>query len=282
MRRANLLALLTLAFWLSVLSVVHAASYNFTTVDVPGAFETRILGINDRGDIVGGYRDHLGGHGFLFDGEKLTTIDFPESQGTEARGINNKGQIVGFFGGQDLRSHGFLYDHQQFTVIDAPFPDAGDTVPGGINDRGQIVGRSLMFNAPPGLENERGFLFEDQEFQVIPIARPSGINNRGEIVGDNVVLFANGVLTQVLFPGALGTTVLGINDSGVIVGNYQVGGDITHGYVYLNGVFSTLDVPFPNVTDTFPVGINNKGEIVGVYFESDVSAHGFVATPTKE
>jgi uncharacterized membrane protein len=287
MRRTNRLALLTLAFWLSILSAVHAAAYNITTFDVPGASSTRLGGINNRSDIVGAYTDDREIlHGFLFNGKKLTTIDFPESFGTGASGINDKGQIVGSFTDREnFRSHGFLLDHQQFTVIDAPFPDAGDTLLSGINNRGQIIGESLFINAPPGLENEKGFLFEDQEFQVIPITRPAGINNRGEIVGGQGLLNTKGVLTPVLFPGAVGTSPLGINGRGDIVGNYQVSDDpITHGFVYSKGVFSTLDVP--DATNTFPVSINNKGEIVGVYFTTDDAGrdvvHGFLATPTKK
>ena len=287
MRPANSLALLTLVFWLLVLPAGRAASYDFTAFDVPGASSTRVSGINNRGDIVGQYQDQSGSHGFLFDGETLTAIDVPEALGTVASAINNRAHVVGSFTDSNFRVHGFLYRRGRFTVIDAPFPDAGDTLLGGINNRGQIVGESLFLNAPTAeLSNERGFLFEDQEFEPIPITRPSGINNRGQIVGDHFV-FDDGVLTPISVPGAMGTSVLGINNKGDVVGTYQVSGEDRriHGFVYANGVFSTLDAPFSDVTYTFPVSINNKGEIVGTYFTVGdggiETVHGFLASPTK-
>ena len=170
------LAFLTFSFWLFALPRADAASYSFTNFDIPGAFSTRISGINDRGDVVGNYEDRLGFHGFIFDGKAVITIDFPESLGTSASAISNKGEVVGSFTDSDFRSHGFIYDRGQFTVIDAPFADAGDTLLGGINNRGQIVGESLFIDAPTAeLSNEQGFLYDDQQFQVIPITRPTGI-----------------------------------------------------------------------------------------------------------
>jgi hypothetical protein len=35
------------------------------TIDVPGAIRTIAFGINERGDMVGGYADSAGFHGFL-------------------------------------------------------------------------------------------------------------------------------------------------------------------------------------------------------------------------
>jgi hypothetical protein len=35
------------------------------TIDVPGAIRAIAFGINERGDVVGGYADGVGFHGFL-------------------------------------------------------------------------------------------------------------------------------------------------------------------------------------------------------------------------
>jgi probable HAF family extracellular repeat protein len=214
MRRTNLLVMLTLVLSLSVFPAVHGASYIFSNFDIPGAISTRASGINDRGDIVGEYTDARGAHGFIFDGKTVTSIDFPQSRGTGVSAINNKGHVVGNFTDGDFRSHGFLYKRRQFTVVDAPYPGAGDTLLSGISNRGQIVGESLFINAPtPELSNERGFLYEDQEFQIIPITRPQGINNHGEIVGLNTgveegLIYSDGILTPLSFPDAMVTTLL--------------------------------------------------------------------------
>src|SRR5436309_14507340 len=77
-------------------------SYTFTPIDVPfpGAFNTRALGINARGQIVGIYLDSSEEqHGFLDDQGVFTTIDvpFPGVKYTEPQGINDRGQIVGTY-----------------------------------------------------------------------------------------------------------------------------------------------------------------------------------------
>jgi hypothetical protein len=75
-------------------------------------------------------------------------------------------------------------------------------------------------------------------------------------------------------PGAVFTTVYGLNENGDIVGSYR---DATtrHGYLFRNGVFLTLDYPGATNTDAF--GINDPGGIVGTY--NDFS-RGFLATPS--
>jgi len=71
-------------------------SYSFTTIDVPGGYDTNAYGINNSGQIVGSVGDIL--HGFLYTGGNFTILDDPrEGRGifNEANGINNSGQIVG-------------------------------------------------------------------------------------------------------------------------------------------------------------------------------------------
>jgi len=62
-----------------------------------------------------------------------------------------------------------------------------------------------------------------------------------------------------------GQYAVDINDSGQIVGSYQDGSGVWHGYELSGGKFTTIDVPFANATYTFPEAINNSGEIVGVW-----------------
>jgi hypothetical protein len=78
----------------------------FTTIDVPsdsGTRPTQIIGINNRGQMVGVYID-AGGivQGFLMDKKGVVTaIDHPDASpppfGTVPFGINDRGQIVGSF-----------------------------------------------------------------------------------------------------------------------------------------------------------------------------------------
>jgi probable HAF family extracellular repeat protein len=67
----------------------------FRTIDVPGATYTQAFGINNRGQIVGGYRDSAGNqHGFLHDGRRYRTLDVPGGGGNAATGINERGFAV--------------------------------------------------------------------------------------------------------------------------------------------------------------------------------------------
>jgi probable HAF family extracellular repeat protein len=96
--------------------------YSFTVINVPGATSTEALGINNRGDIVGGFTDGTGNHGFLYKAGAFTTIDVPGvTRGTRANGINDSGHIVGQFT-DGTRTQGFLDIAGTFTTIDASGP----------------------------------------------------------------------------------------------------------------------------------------------------------------
>ena len=150
-------------------------------------------GLNDRGQVVGGYLDADGrNHGFLWDKGRFTTIDVPGAGGATATDINNRAQIVGEYGAEpDVPTalHGFLLSGGDFTTFDAP--GVLFTEPGGINDRGQIVGSTASDRA---LEDFHGFLLD---------------------VG------AEGPFTPIDFPGAPRTVAFDINDRGQIVGVYE-------------------------------------------------------------
>jgi hypothetical protein len=72
---------------------------SFSTVDPPGATETQLLGLNDKGiadgfAVIGGVQ-----HGILFDSltDTFTILDPPGSTSTTLNGINDAGDVVGFF-----------------------------------------------------------------------------------------------------------------------------------------------------------------------------------------
>jgi hypothetical protein len=67
-----------------------------------------------------------------------------------------------------------------------------------------------------------------------------------------------------------------VNDVGQIVGTYQDGSGVFHGYERSGGRFTTLNVPFAGATATLPQSINNSGEVVvGGWDDSDGNEHGF-------
>ena len=114
-----------------------AIEYTFTSIDPPGTTWTDAHGINDFNNIVGGYLDGTGFHGFLDVGGNFTAIDVPGASSTHAFGINNSNNIVGEY--SDATGwHGFLDVGGSFTPID--FPGASMTLAYGINDFNNIVG----------------------------------------------------------------------------------------------------------------------------------------------
>jgi probable HAF family extracellular repeat protein len=119
---------------------------DLTTIDLPGATATFVLGINNRGQMVGSYIDADGNyHGFLRDPNGAVTtlpdapVADPTAGGTQPASINDRGQIVGLAYDAQGGSRGFLYENGVVTLIDAT-PNAVFTRPLDINNRGQIVG----------------------------------------------------------------------------------------------------------------------------------------------
>ena len=97
-------------------------------------------------------------------------------------------------------------------------------------------------------------------------------------------------------PGALvnpalieGTSALGINDEGVVVGLYNVppNGD-THGFIYRDGKITTVVIPGAGGDPTPPyafnvlgefVHINDLGVAIGDYNDANGFVHGFLRKP---
>jgi len=114
-------------------------------LSVPANTGNFIFGINNLGQMVGGYFDPTQDiqHGFFADGNTFTTVDFPGSSSTWLSGINDRGQMVGgYFDDVSGNWHGFVTDGKTFTVLD--FPNVEGQLPGtfltDIDNAGRIVG----------------------------------------------------------------------------------------------------------------------------------------------
>src|SRR5262245_20028671 len=102
---------------------VADAHFTFTTIDVPGAVNTSILGINSLGRMVGYYEETTNGPGtgFLLSSGNFTFFNYPGSDSTDAFGINDSGLISGTaIVAQRADAVGFLYDGTNFTTIRVP------------------------------------------------------------------------------------------------------------------------------------------------------------------
>jgi uncharacterized membrane protein len=273
----------------------------FTTIDHPDAVdETAVVGINSRGQVLGGYLDAEGTvRGFLLDDGVFTPIDHPDAgtgpgTGTLVLGLNDRGQIVGAYVDADGRGHGFLRDKRfgvrdngVFTTID--HPDAGSE-PGtgslafGINNRGRIVGAYLdaggtahgfVRDKSRGARQDEG-VFTTIDFPGAPGTLVLAINNRDQIVGASIdsentkhgFLLHQGKFTAIDHPDATsevrggGTVLYGLNDRGRIVGQYS--DSRCHGFLLDGDTFTTIDDP-DALFATGAADINDGGQIVGFY-----------------
>jgi probable HAF family extracellular repeat protein len=75
-------------------------------------------------------------------------------------------------------------------------------------------------------------------------------------------------------PGAVETSVFGINDVGAIVGGYTDSSDVDHGFLWQGGSFTPIDVP--GAVHTVAFGVNDAGAVVGGYTDSSGTVHSFI------
>jgi probable HAF family extracellular repeat protein len=169
---------------------------------------------------------------------------------------------------------GFLLDRGRYRGFDAP-QARFSTLPYGINNRGQVVGRYDDGSEQPFLRG-RGGQFTTLRIPGARSAWASGINDRGQIVGiysENTAivkqpggrrhgyLWEAGRVTRIDVPGATETGAFGINNHGEVVGAYLDAAGRSHGFRWQRGRSTTLDVP--GLADTTPQAINDRGQIVG-------------------
>lgn len=116
-------------------------SYSF--LSVPGAtgdVGALAFGINNKGQVVGGFQDANGDfHGFIENHQGYTIIDVPGAAETGGSGINNWGTVVAGWEDDAGVEHGYVRTADGvFTTLD--FPGAVASMPAGINDEGNLCG----------------------------------------------------------------------------------------------------------------------------------------------
>lgn len=277
--------------------------FEFQTVEIPRSDGvtrfTTLGGINDKGQITGGFTTS-DAEAFVINRKgKISRIACPDARFTHLAGINNSGAMSGtcFPAGGDALA--FLRTRSgEFIFFDIPEATKG-SFGQGLNDRNQVVG---YYRGESGFQ---AFVWDDEivtpfelpDLQGV-LVFPSGINDQGQIVGaftdapcncnSRGFLLSNGLLTIIEFPGAQATIAAGINDKGHVVGTYIDGDEKHHGFVYDQGKFFPVDVPVPGIEFTEASGINNRGIIVGRYVREDPNSEedpihdfGFIATPKR-
>lgn len=178
--------------------------------------------------------------------------------GCAATSITDDGIVVGACNDADRNSasRGFLYDGRRFTEIYFP------TVRGSA----AMFARSIYQGAP----------FADFHPR-LPIVNggviPQDINGQGQITGwfsqggQQSFVKDKGSVSILAVPDSILTEAVGINDAGHIVGDYRSADGLFHGFLYADGVFTSLG------DDLGATDINNAGQIVGCY---DTCTRGFL------
>ncbi len=302
--RVPVLAMFVLALFAAA-TTLHAQQCGgtFTSIDYPGATQTRAHGINSSGDIVGLYTDASGTHGYLLRGGQFasidvpgsgsskpsasdavnspdfTVIDFPGALSTQAWGINDAGDIVGYYTVEGPVIHAFLLRDGEFTSVE--FPGHINTL--GIKSTvdGTVVG---CFHDMDAMDSMHGYVWSEENGYssfALPFSMHNGITPGGDIVGlygdgDNrhgYLVSSNGEFTQIDFPGAAQTRAWDINPQREIVGGYLDDANASHGFLLTTDGFCSIDFP---EAETFTFGINPAGDIVGFYTDSEGRNHGYL------
>lgn len=282
-------------------------------IDHPGATDTQVFGINNRGDVVGnGFADPTA-LPFVYSSRRDTLTDVAPAAGyfsTSVLGISHAGIMVGSVDSLDgLTRSGFIRGTDgTYTVFS--HPDAlSQTNPRGVNNQRLVSGfrDSADGTLVAFIYDSRTETFTDidngESIQTIA----HGINSRGEVVGNSFFLSeddpcngsaagsanygwlraADGSITYFQVNGQ-STRARGVNDSGSIVGfvtdpgdgklkgfNVQLDGSNCQSITIASG--ELLEVM--GFETTFPEGITNSGVIVGSAGDFGGASHGFIVRP---
>ena len=205
-----------------------------TKIDYPGATATGPLGITPQGEVVGAYVVAGVAHGYVYStGSGFTTIDYPAATYTNVTGRNSSGDIVGRYLDEASVSHGYILSSGQFTAID--YPGASFTGLSAIDSAGNIAGRCTV----NGLSH--GFLLPTTQpalrYTVTDLGtvgrlpgQPFTLTDNRLIAGTAVtdsglhaVVWSRGNVMTDLGSAGLTSIAWGINDSGVAVGQAEIG-----------------------------------------------------------
>jgi hypothetical protein len=172
----------------------------FTEYDVPSAVQTNLLGINELGDLTGGFDPDGSGvfQGFIDRRGTITSFSVPDAASTFAYELNDTRRLaVGYYIDASGILHGYYRDHNGTLHFPIDPPGSVATVLFGVSDTNFVVGRYAdAAGATHGL-----FFFPP----------------------DNFFTFD--------YPGSTFTSLNGINLFGFICGRYNDAAGIGHGFI---------------------------------------------------
>jgi probable HAF family extracellular repeat protein len=232
----------------------------FTTIDIPGATFTGMTGITPAGDMVGRQTTAGVNHGFLMKKQTASYVitDLgPMGPAGQPFFVTDNGIVSGGAASvRDSSDHGFLWSKGARTDLGTLGIGIANSWAFGVNEKGQAVGQSDIWNKDPYSEDFCGFkalglptwgnrclpfLWQSGVMTPLPVLGNNGvaswINSRGDVAGwsENStldpgcpspqkfqfkpVVWQNGVIQPLPTSGADSDGVaISINDSGQVAG----------------------------------------------------------------
>ena len=228
-------------------------TFKFSKVNVPGALQTFVQDLNNKGVMVGQYEDsNSNPHGYILNGKKLTTVDDPKGTPTGVTGINFNGAInvVGFYRNFASTVMGFRYNPRTNEFKDIPSPKGAKcSIPIDVNDQGWIVGYYSDSDNNCN-SNVHGFLLQGKKYTTLDV------------------------------PSAVATYAYGINNQGNISLTWVDSSNAYEGsfYNYTDKTYTTINVPGAGSLGSEALHMNNEDDIAFWWFDFGGNLHSALCT----
>ncbi len=223
---------------------------DYTNENFPGAVQTQVTAIDNRGDTAGFWVDSAGNNfGWIkWNGVFSSYRDPLTGTGTvnQILGLKDSGLAVGFYTDGHGVNHGFELNQNTGAFTEIAPPGGTNTTASALNDGGDVTGFTTI---------------------------------SGAVVG---FILKSGNYTQISYPGAAATTPFGINQYDQIVGSYVNKFGATKGFIVtspLSGPTWQTVVDPNGIKTTVVNGLNNEEQLVGFYTDTGGNTHGFLANP---
>ena len=209
----------------------RAYAYNsgtYTELLPTGWTNSRAMGINNNGDIVGYGSDGAGNGGsFIYSNGIIEIAPLPVGFNmTNFQAINDNGIVTGYGSKyvENINAYtevSFIYDNGTYTeLLNQQYSTAHD-----INNSGVVAGR-------PDNSGQTGFIYNQGAYTYLNFAA-NAINENGEVVGYrgyNAYHYSNGTSSTIMPTERSQSFATDINDNGVITGmarNYNGGQEVS-------------------------------------------------------